>query len=256
MLQLKKHVPSGTIILNRQDQRNALSRAMLAELKQAFSDFHQEKAIRAVIVTGAGSSFCSGVDLREVQASRESDQAMAIWHEDVMAMRELVHMILRFPKPVIAAVNGAAAGLGAALVLASDIVVGSPDASVVFPEGRRGLAPGLVTPLLAFRVGAGLAANVLLTGRVVDAEECLRHGLFHECVAGDALWARSHEIAEMCAASAPQSIQITKQLLNETVGDHLNTSLTSGAAASASARTTDSATEGVDAFLEKREPNW
>lgn len=255
-VQLKKHVPSGTIILDRGDCCNALSRRMIADLKQAFSDFHQEQAVRAVILTGAGTSFCAGVDLREVQASRESDQAMAVWHQDVTDMRDLLQTMLRFPKPIIAAVNGAAAGLGAALMLACDVVIGSPEATVLFPEGRRGLAPGLVTPLLAFRVGAGMAANLLLTGRPIDSEESLRRGLIHECVAGDTLWARAHAIAEMCAASAPQSIQITKQLLNETVGDHLSTSMTSGAAATASARTTDSATEGVDAFLEKREPKW
>ena len=267
MLEVKKHPPSGTIILNRPDCRNALSRVLVEELKQAFSDFHQEKGVRAVILTGNGTAFCSGFDLREIQTSRsptpisagglaDSMQALETWHQDVSSMRELVQTILHYPKPIISAVNGPAAGMGAALALASDIVVGSPEASLSFPEVRRGLAPGLVAPLLAFRVGAGLAAPLLLSGQAVDADTCYARGLFHELTPHDTLWARAHALAEQCAESAAESLQMTKQLLNETIGDSLRTSLATGAALSATARTTEASIEGVDAFLDKRPPQW
>ena len=212
--------------------------------------------MRAVILTGAGPAFCSGFDLQEIQSSRDRAEAMQIWHNDAAEMRDLVQAMLQFPKPIIAAVNGPAAGAGAALVLASDLVVASPDASISFPECRRGLAPGLVAPLLAFRLGTGWAANLLLTGRSADAEECIQRGIFHETCPHDSLWARAHALATECAEAAPQSLQMTKQLLNETIGDALRTNLTAGAAMSAAARTTEASVEGVDAFLEKRPPEW
>ena len=96
----------------------------------------------------------------------------------------------------------------------------------------------------------------MFTAETADAELCERRGLFHEIVAHDALWARAHALAEQCALSAPESLQLTKQLLNESIGDHLGATLAAGAAASATARTTEAAAEGVDAFLEKREPRW
>jgi len=83
-----------------------------------------------------------------------------------------------------------------------------------------------------------------------------RIGIYHELVDDDIIWARAHELAEQCAKSAPEALQLTKRMMNETIGEHLSTLLAAGAAASATARTTEAATEGLSAFLEKREPNW
>ncbi|MCA9175659.1 MAG: enoyl-CoA hydratase/isomerase family protein [Planctomycetales bacterium] len=255
-IRIKKHSPSGTIVLDAPERRNALTRNDLGELTQALSDFHLERSVRAVILTGAGSAFCSGFDLREIQSARLAPNALEIWHQDVSAVRNLLLAMLRFPKPIIAAVNGPAAGIGLALLLASDLVIGSPQTSAHFAESRRGLVAGLVAPLLVFRLGAGKAAHWLLQGANVPSDACLAAGLIHEQVPQDALWARAHELAVACSESAPESLQLTKQLLNETVGEQLGTALAAGAAASAAARTTESAEEGVDAFLEKRAPQW
>jgi enoyl-CoA hydratase/carnithine racemase len=141
-------------------------------------------------------------------------------------------------------------------VVASDIVVAASDATIAFPEARRGLVSGLAAPLLVYRVGAGLAARLLLSATPLDAEQALRAHLFHEVVDNDLVWARSHEIAVECSQSAPESLQLTKRLLNETIGEHLGVMLTAGAAASATARTTEAATEGLAAFLEHRDPKW
>lgn len=256
LVRVKKHVPSGTIILNRPQKRNALSRQTLEELQQALGDLHQERGVRAVILTGAGSAFCAGMDLAEMQATARGEDAHQQWHEDAVQYKELIEMMLRFPKPIIAAVNGPAVAGGAGLVLASDIVVAAPDAKFGLPEPRRGIVAGLVSPLLAFRVGGGQAANLLLTARVIDAPEAFRIGVFHELVAGDLIWARAHELAGECARSAAEALQLTKRMLNETIGEHLETMLAAGAAVSATARTTEAAAEGLAAFLEKRDPNW
>lgn len=256
LLQLKKHVPSGTIILNRPDKRNALSRQLLTELQQAFDDFHQERKVRAVILTGAGQAFCSGMDLGEMLATSKQPDAHAMWYQDAVLYKELMETMLRFPKPIIAAVNGAAVAGGAGLVLASDIVIASRTASFGLPEPLRGLVAGLVSPLLEFRVGGGCAANLLLTGDIISADEALRLRLFHELVEEHLVWARAHAVAEQCARAAPEALQLTKKMINETIGEHLGVLLSAGAAASATARTTQAAAEGLAAFLEKREPQW
>jgi len=256
-VRVRKHTPGGTIILDRPDRCNALTRTMIADLLQAFRDFHQQRSVRAVILTGAGSAFCAGTDLHELQKTSLDNQAMTLWHEDAVAYRELIETMLRFPKPIISVVNGPALATGAGLVLASDIVIAAQDGSIGMPEPHVGLVAGMVAPLLAFRVGAGIAANLLLTGRTADANEALRLGLFHEIVPdSDQTWARACEIAEQCTQSAPEAIQLTKRLLNETIGEHLGTILAAGAAASATAMTTEAAVEGLKAFTERRKPVW
>lgn len=253
---IKKNLPAGTIVLQHPEKRNALTRRMVDELQQALGDFHGEKKVRAVILTGAGDSFCSGVDLSEVRETADSPDAMGQWFEDMTAIRDLLETMLRYPKPIIAAVNGPARGIGGALVLASDLVVASTTASIGFPETLRGLVAGLSAPLLHYRIGGSWASQLLLTSRVVESEEAVRLGLFHERTNFDVVWAQAFQLAEQLALAAPESLQLTKKLLNETVAEQLTTLLSASAAASATARTTDAAKEGIAAFLEKRKPKW
>ncbi|HEX5103367.1 MAG TPA: enoyl-CoA hydratase/isomerase family protein [Pirellulaceae bacterium] len=253
---VKVNLPSGTIILNRPDKRNALSRQLIADLVQALDDLHGERRVRAVILTGSGTAFCAGMDLGEMQETSKQPDAMSQWHEDAVIYRELIDKMLLFPKPIIAAVNGPAVAGGAGLVLASDIVIAAAEAKIGFPEPRRGIVAGMVSPLLVFRIGASHAANLLLTARTIEAAEAQRIGLYHEIVSSDLIWARANEIAGEIAQSAPEALLLTKKLLNETIGEHLGTLLSAGAAASATSRTTEAAREGLAAFLEKREPKW
>ena len=247
---------TATVVLNRPNQRNALDAQTIAELAETFEAVHQKRAIRAVILTGAGSAFCSGLDLVEMHAVRQSGEAIERWGRDAAAAKELFEQLLRFPKPVVAAVNGPAAGAGVGLIAACDVAVGCSAAEVSMPEGQRGLAPGASAAQLVFRIGGAAAARLLLTSEVFSAEESRRIGLFAEVVHQDVVWARAMEIADRAATAAPQALQQTKQLLNETIGESYCTALSAGAAASAASRTTESAAEGLAAFVEKREPRW
>ena len=181
---------------------------------------------------------------------------MREWFADVTALRDLYVALLHFPKPVIAAVNGAALGTGLGLVGACDLTLACPEATFGFPEPQRGLTAGIAIPLLNFRIGAGRAAQLLLQGQPIVAQEAHRLGIIQELVPHDLLWARAHELAAQIAQLAPESIAITKRVLNETVGEHLLTELSAAAAATAAARTTDVSAEGVAAFLQKRPPDW
>ena len=248
--------PSGTITLNRPHRRNALSRELIESLINAFEDLNQEKRVRAVILTGAGADFSAGTDLHQLQETAGADNSFERWYEDVRQLQRLIETMLRYPKPIIAAVNGWAIGSGLALMMASDIVVVGHDSRLQLPEARRGLSAGITTPLLCFRVGTGLAASVLFSGKPIAAAAALNLGLVHEIVGDDFIWARSFELAQACAAGARESHQMAKRMLNETIGEHLFTQLSIGAANMATARTTDAAREGIAAFIEKREPKW
>jgi len=255
-IKVRKDVPSGTIIINRAENRNALARDVVAKLQQAFEDFQAEKSVRAVILTGSGTCFSSGTDLRELSDSLGEAGANEQWQRDVDQFLTLLETMLRFPKPIIAALAGDAIGSGAALMLAADLVVASEGATISFPEPQRGLVAGLAAPLLAFRVGAGQAARLMLSPAKVTSSQCQSLGLFHELVASDLVWARSHEIAKEVATGSHQSILLSKQMINETIGEQLFTQLSIGAANTASARTTDAAAEGIKAFLEKRKAEF
>jgi enoyl-CoA hydratase/carnithine racemase len=248
----------GTIVLNRPDKRNALTRAMLSQLQQALGDLHLEKRVRAVIVTGAGSAFCAGMDIHEMHAAATLSDADKTqdWGDTAEAYRELVTQMIELPKPIIASVNGPAVAGGAGLVLASDIAVATPAAQFGLPDPRRGLVAGVVAPLLSFRVGASAAARLLLTSALYPAHEAHRLGIYHELIDEPRLWARCVQLGDQCAAGAPEAVQLTKRLLYETIGEHLSTQLTVGAAISATSRTTEAAQEGLSAFVEKREPKW
>lgn len=255
-VQTRRDGPCGTITLNRPNRKNALSREMITMLGKALDDFHQEKKIRAVILTGSGNTFCSGTDLHQMQETAELGNALKQWQEDVVSLKQLIERMLRFPKPLIIAANGWTVGAGMALLLAGDMVVAGKKSQFQIPESRLGLSVGMTVPLLAFRTGAGLAANMLLSANPVSANNAHSAGLIHEIVDDDLIWARGFELASQCAVGARESHQLAKQLLNETIGESLFTQLSIGAANMAAARTTDAAREGVAAFLEKREPNW
>jgi methylglutaconyl-CoA hydratase len=256
LVTVKKFDPSGTIILNRPEKRNALSRELIHDLRQAFTDLLMERSVRAVILTGAGSAFCAGMDLHEMWQTSQQEDAHARWHDDAVQYRDLLITMLEFPKPIVAAVNGPAVAGGAGLVLASDLVLGGQDATFGLPEPRRGIVAGMVAPLLHFRVGGSRAAQLLLTARMISADEACRYGIFHEVTPTHLVWARAQEWAVEISKSAPEAIRMTKEMLNQTIGEHLETLLTAGAAISAAARTTLVAREGLMAFIEKREPNW
>jgi methylglutaconyl-CoA hydratase len=256
LVKIQVHGHTATVTLNRPAKRNALSRGLLNELHQALDDLHQERKVRGVIITGAGTGFCSGMDLGEMLSAGEREDRQAQWHADALAYHELIETMLRFPKPLVAAVNGPAVAGGAGLVMACDLVVASENATFGFPEPRRGIVAGLVAPLLAFRIGAAHAAYLLLATKIIDAREAHRFGLFHELVADDKVWARANQLVGEVARGAPEAMQMTKRLLNETIGEQLLSQLATGAAVSAASRTTEAAAEGLAAFMEKREPKW
>lgn len=255
-VQIRKDVPSGTIVLNRPDRRNALCRETIQALRTALEDFQQERSVRSIILTGSGDHFCSGSDLQQIKETSENPNPESHWQTDAEEFQDLIEYMLRYPKPIIASVNGPAIGSGLALILACDLAVASEQASVLMPEARLGLVSGIAAPLLAFRVGTGRASYVMMTAKSVGAQQSFEMGLFHEVVPHDFVWARAQEITTEIAKGARHSHHLIKHILNETLGESLFTFLSIGSAHTATARTSENATEGIQAFLDKRDPKW
>ncbi len=258
MIKVKVNGCTGTVILDRAARCNALSREMVEQLSQALEDLRQEKRVRGIVLTGAGPHFCSGVDLKELQDSGPSDapETLGQWHADASRLQALFEQMLQLPKPIIAAVDGAALGSGFGLVLASDLVVASQRSTFAVPAPRMGLVSGLLAPLLHFRIGASLASQVLIGGSEISAPEAKDLGFVHHVVSSEHIWVRASGWVESIAEGAAESIQLTKKVLNETVGEQLSTWMACGAAATATSLTTEAATEGLKAFVEKRAPKF
>lgn len=255
-LRIRRDDPSGTIILDRPGCSNALSRRLIKELMVALEDLRQVRSVRAVILIGSGDVFSAGTDLKELEGQLADDDSRHLWAEDTERLRQLLVQMLNYPKPIIAAINGPVCGTGMALALACDLVVASQSATFSLPEAKRGLVATQTLPLLSFRVGASTAAYLAFTGQTLDAPAAHRLGLVHELTTADLVWVRAQELAKVCASGARESLQLSKQILNETIGETLETYHAVAAAYAATARTTETAKEGVQAFLEKRPPRW
>jgi methylglutaconyl-CoA hydratase len=245
----------ATITLNRADKRNALSRALIAELTAAFAKARDESAARSVILTGAGSIFCAGMDLAELAETIEKPPAgeSPVWN-DALRLATLYDLIYTLPKPTIAAVNGSAVAGGAGLVTVCDLAVAVPEAKFGYPEVRRGLVAAMVMPHLLRHVGERAARYLLLTGELIDAAEACRAGMINEVVSAADLMTRAKSWARTSAEGGPKALSSTKSLLHQFSRQAL--SVEEAAKASAAPRVTDECREGLRAFFEKRAAPW
>jgi 2-(1,2-epoxy-1,2-dihydrophenyl)acetyl-CoA isomerase len=238
-----------TITLNRPEVLNALNKAVhegiFAALEQA-----RDPSVRAVVITGAGRGFCVGQDLQEFSSGPGAivDNLRDNYHRNVLAIRAL-------EKPVIAAVNGPAAGAGMSLAFACDVRIASEAASFVPAFVNIGLVPDSGGTWLVRRVlGTARAFEWLSTGRRLPAEEARQWGVVSEVVPADELAARALEVAQLFAAMPTRAIWETKRLLDAAETSTLEEQLELEAATQADLTRTDDFREGVAAFLEKREP--
>jgi methylglutaconyl-CoA hydratase len=247
--------PCVVITLNRADRRNALSRALIAELTAAFERAANDAAVRCVILTGAGPVFCAGMDLAELQESLDAPaEATPVW-DDAMRLARLYELIYTLPKPTIAAVQGTAVAGGAGLVTVCDLAVAVPEAKFGYPEVRRGLVAAMVMPHLLRHVGERMARYLLLSGELIDAATAERVGLINEVVASpEQVMDRAQALATACAAGGPEALARTKAYLARF--SHQALSMEDAAAASAAPRLTEECRQGLRAFFAKSSAPW
>lgn len=244
----------ATIALTRPEKRNAISSQMVSDLLGAL-DQAEASSARVVILTGSGKAFCAGMDLDELQALAAT-HSPAKHLEDARRIAKMLYRLYTFPKPVIAAVNGAAIAGGCGLATLADITLSVPEAKFGYTEVRIGFVPALVAVFLRRQVGEKHARELLLTGKIIDAAEAERIGLVNEVVANSDLMARAREVAETILKCSPASVGQTKKLFHANDDKTLRAELESAIETNAEIRSTDDFREGLSAFLERRAPRW
>jgi enoyl-CoA hydratase/carnithine racemase len=215
--------------LNRPDRLNAINSAMRDELTQTLADLAADRTVRAIVLTGSGRGFCSGLDIRNFGAGMPAADDPAIERMRFQeSMAALPRAVRDLPQPVIAAVNGPCVGAGLALCLASDIRICSTTATfgnAAILLGLSGAEMGMSYHLPRI-VGTSVAADWMLTGRTVTAEEADRRGLVSEVIDPDALLARATELAAMIACHTALGVELTKRALQvNTDAPHLDAAL-------------------------------
>src|SRR5579862_1315352 len=243
----------ATITLNRPEKRNAVSYELIDDLIAALEEVRNSSAL-VLIVTGAGKAFCSGMDLDTLKGliGRTPEQNL----EDSRTMVNLFRSLYEFPKPTIAAVNGAAIAGGTGLALLCDFTLAVPDAKFGYTEVRIGFVPAIVSTFLLRQVGEKQARDLLLTGRIFDAEEAARLGLVSEIVPAENLMPRARQLAALLMENSAASLRATKQLLTAHAREELDLQLDAAVGENAAIRTTADFREGITSFLEKRKPVW
>ena len=243
----------ATITLNRPDALNALTVPMKQALLAAFRRLERDKAVRAVILTGAGRAFCAGQDLRE----RLEPDAAPLGVEVRERYNPIVRAMRNLPKPIVGAINGVAAGAGASLAMACDIRIASDAASFALAFGRVGLVPDSgATWFLPRLVGATRAAELALLNDSVSAADAVRLGLVGRVVPAADLATEARAVADRLAAGAPRAIALTKRALNAAWEHDLEAALEYEAQLQDLAGRTKDHAEGMAAFLEKRQPRF
>jgi methylglutaconyl-CoA hydratase len=243
----------ATITLNRPDKRNAINTQMIAELQSALDEV-EKKRTRVVILTGAGSAFCAGMDLDMLatiaQQSAQENQ------EDSRRMAKFFRRVWSFPRPMIAAVNGHALAGGCGIATLCDFTLSVPEAKFGYTEVRIGFLPAIVSVFLTRQIGDKRARDLLLTGRLIEAKEAHQLGLVTEIVEGDKLLGRANELAEQLVAVSPGSVTRAKRLLVCAESAGIDGDLERAVLENARIRCTPDFKEGVASFLERRKPVW
>ena len=238
------------LILDRPEKKNALDAAMLAELHDALERAASDPAVRVIAIEGAGKDFCAGADLEALGAM--IDASPKFHRRDAESLARVFRRLRSIDKPVMAIVRGRALAGGCGLATACDIVLAAETASFGYPEVRVGFVPAMVMTMLRRIVGERRAADLVLTGRLLDAREALAIGLISRVVSELSLETEAHRLLAELAAMPPGALARTKRLLYDLDGIGFEDGLTLGAERNVEARLTQEFRDGVQHFLTRR----
>jgi len=252
-IRIRSEADVRTIILNRPDRRNALTPRMIDELTHALEEA-STCGCGALILTGAGSAFCAGLDLENLATMH---QRTAEEHQqESESIARLLRTLYDLPKPTIAAVNGAAIAGGMGIATVCDFTLSVPEARFGYTEARIGFVPAIVASFLLMQVGEKRARDLLLTARLLTAQEALDFGLLTRVVPERELMREAEDLAQSLLRNSPASLSAIKQLLSRHAKARLDQELAAAIDSNTQARSTKDFQEGIRAFLEKRPPVW
>jgi len=251
------HGPVALLTLNRPEARNSLSEALIAALSGAIRELGDADAVRAVVITGAGSAFSSGHDLKELTAHRnDRDKGRAFFTRTMTACSDMMLGIVRSPKPVIAAVNGIATAAGCQLVASTDLAVASQDARFATPGVNIGLFCSTPMVALSRNVSRKAAMEMLLLGEMVSAEDAKSLGLVNRAVAPDRVVNEAMELGRQIALKPKRTLKIGKEAFYRQLDMPLEEAYAYAAAVMVENMLDAEAEEGIGAFIDKRAPRW
>ncbi|MBL4917367.1 crotonase/enoyl-CoA hydratase family protein [Szabonella alba] len=244
----------ATLTLNRPDKRNALSSDMMDDLTAAAADLGADPAVRVVVLTGAGDTFCAGGDLdwMRAQVAADDDTRAAEAHRLAGMLRALNEL----PKPLIGAVQGQAFGGGIGMMSVCDVAIGSTGARFGLTETRLGLIPATIGPYVVARMGQAMARRVFMSARLFDAEEAVQLGLLARAVPADDLAAAVEAEVIPYLSCAPGAVAEAKALIRDLGGLSAEAAIDHSVWALVARWQGDEAAEGIAAFFAKRKPGW
>jgi enoyl-CoA hydratase/carnithine racemase len=249
VLKLERRGNFVTFTMNRPEKRNALNEPLMRALDEATSSIEQDKDIRAVIIRGAGSSFCSGLDLAEAERLEGSNSPVNI--------ERIFHRLAHIPVPTIAAVQGSALAGGCELALHCDLRIAAEDLRIGMTVARVGLlVPYDFIRKLIEIIGTANTAQILYTAEPVNAQRALAMGMVHEVVPNNRLDQAANELAEKVSANAPLSLRTMKRSIRRAMSNANNAWHDDLLEMARAVRHSKDAREGIRAFLEKRKPVW
>lgn len=239
------------IKLNRPDKFNSFNREMALAMQDALKNAEADKNIRALYITGEGKAFCAGQDLSEaINPDGPGIQKIVREHYN-----PIVTLIRKIEKPIVCGVNGVAAGAGANIALACDVVIAAKSASFIQAFSKIGLIPDSAgTFFLPRIIGFQRASALMMLGDKVNADDALQMGMLYKVVSDEQLNEEAVKVAEILAQMPTKGIGLTKRLLNESLYNNLETQINREEIVQAEAGQTYDYNEGVKAFLEKRKP--
>ena len=259
---LHVHTDAGvqTILLNRPEKRNALTPQLIDDLTQALEAAAASHECHVIILTGAGSAFCAGLDLEHLRAMSQTPCSDPRFAQESQTDSENIATLLRTvytcPKPTIAAVNGPAIAGGMGIATLCDFTLAVPEAKFGYTEVRIGFVPAIVAAFLRTQIGDKRSRDLLLTGRLLSAAEAESLGLVTRIVPEPELMREARALALRLLRNSPCAMQATKRLLNRFSDRSLPDDVETAILANVQARSTEDFKEGVAAFLEKRDPHW
>jgi enoyl-CoA hydratase/carnithine racemase len=243
----------ATVTINRPEKNNAISMEMRADFRALADEIYGDEAVRVVVFTGTGKTFCVGADV----STFETDWNTPVFRANTRLLTNFFNDLEALEKPLIAAINGTCVGGGLELALACDFRVAARSARFGLPENNLGLIPGIGgCSRLVKLVGFGRAKELVLTGEIISAEDAHRYGLVNRVVEDDALPAEARGLAERLRAKAPQALGIAKRVLQNCVSADLQTARTIESLGQSILIKTADHREGVNAFREKRRPKF
>lgn len=244
-----------TVTLNRPEVHNAFDPEMVAALTDVLEAIAQDDSIRAVVIAGAGKSFCAGADIAHMRKSATFTKAQN--YRNATESARMFHALYTLNKPTVAAVHGAVRGGGCGIIAACDIAIAAHTATFRLSEVKIGIIPAMISPYVISAMGERQARRYMLSGEEFDAAEAWRTGLVHDIVEEPGLAVRVGEMLGQLYTSGPRAVQTIKQLIPQSAHSPIGAGIVAETSKIiADLRATPEAQEGLSAFLEKRKPSW